>query len=376
MRILVKPGPCRRGPRSPGTCRESRRVAAVPRSRRRRRRRRRVAARTLVDDRERRVGRRSARPRLVVADRLARPRVRDVRGQPRRVQGAVHRHLRQRLRRGAREAGAVRGRDRQARGRARHRAHERERRDQLHGLALDAKTGKVLWEQRGAQGRAVRRPPPQEHLRVGDAGHRRRAALCLVRRQRRRVLLLARRHAALEARRGRRSRSTSTSARRRRRSCTADASTSCTTTTASRSSPRSTRRPASELWTVKRDRPGARSTSGWATPFVWDERARTEIVTIGRGFVISYDLDGRELWRLKGMTQATPSPVAADGLLYVGSGSQGEANRPLFAVRPGRERRHLAGEGCRRATSSSPGCSRASRATRRRRSSIAAASMP
>jgi outer membrane protein assembly factor BamB len=38
---------------------------------------------------------------------------------------------------------------------------------------------------------------------------------------------------------------------------------------------------------------------------------------------------------MKGMTQATPSPVAADGLLYVGSGSQGEANRPLMAVRPG-----------------------------------------
>jgi outer membrane protein assembly factor BamB len=35
------------------------------------------------------------------------------------------------------------------------------------------------------------------------------------------------------------------------------------------------------------------------------------------------------------MTQATPSPVAGDGLLYVGSGSQGEANRPLVAVRPG-----------------------------------------
>ena len=35
------------------------------------------------------------------------------------------------------------------------------------------------------------------------------------------------------------------------------------------------------------------------------------------------------------MTQATPSPVAAEGLLYVGSGSQGESNRPLVAVRPG-----------------------------------------
>ena len=90
-----------------------------------------------------------------------------------------------------------------------------------------------------------------------------------------------------------------------------------------------------ELWNVKRTDTPSRRTSGWATPFVWQNGQRTEIVTIGVGFVISYDANGRELWRLKGMTQATPSPVAADGLLYVGSGSQGEANRPLMAVRPG-----------------------------------------
>jgi outer membrane protein assembly factor BamB len=90
-----------------------------------------------------------------------------------------------------------------------------------------------------------------------------------------------------------------------------------------------------ELWTVKRVDSSSRLTSGWATPFVWEAGGRTEIVTIGRGFVISYDTSGNELWRTKGMTQATPSPVAADGLLYVGSGSQGEANRPLMAVKPG-----------------------------------------
>ena len=75
--------------------------------------------------------------------------------------------------------------------------------------------------------------------------------------------------------------------------------------------------------------------SGWATPFVWTHDGRTEIVTIGRGLVVSYDVDGKERWRLRGMTQATPSPVAADGLLYVGSGSQGESGRPLMAIRPG-----------------------------------------
>ena len=90
-----------------------------------------------------------------------------------------------------------------------------------------------------------------------------------------------------------------------------------------------------ELWNVKRMDAAGMMRSGWATPYVWKHAGRAEIVTIGRGLVISYDLDGRELWRLKGMTQATPSPVAGDGLLYVGSGSQGEANRPLLAVRPG-----------------------------------------
>ncbi len=35
------------------------------------------------------------------------------------------------------------------------------------------------------------------------------------------------------------------------------------------------------------------------------------------------------------MTQATPSPVASGDVLYVGSGSQGESNRPLVAVRAG-----------------------------------------
>ena len=90
-----------------------------------------------------------------------------------------------------------------------------------------------------------------------------------------------------------------------------------------------------QLWNVKRTDLAGRMASGWATPFVWNNGQRSELITIGRGFVISYDTSGRELWRFKGMTQATPSPVAADGLLYVGSGSQGEANRPLAAIRPG-----------------------------------------
>ena len=88
-------------------------------------------------------------------------------------------------------------------------------------------------------------------------------------------------------------------------------------------------------WKVSRTANEGRLKSGWATPFVWDNGVRTEIVTVGRGLVISYDTQGRELWRLKGITQATPTPVAGEGLLFVGSGSQGETSRPLFAIRPG-----------------------------------------
>jgi outer membrane protein assembly factor BamB len=90
-----------------------------------------------------------------------------------------------------------------------------------------------------------------------------------------------------------------------------------------------------EVWTVSRSGLEARLKSSWATPLIWENGSRTEIVTVGKGLVISYGTDGRELWRLKGMTQATPSPIAGEGLLFAGSGSQGEEKRPLFAIRPG-----------------------------------------
>lgn len=92
-----------------------------------------------------------------------------------------------------------------------------------------------------------------------------------------------------------------------------------------------------EIWSARRTELAASPLkSGWSTPFVWENAMRTEVVTVGRGYVISYGLDGKELWRLSGsIVQATPSPFSADGILYVGSGSQGEANRPVYAIKPG-----------------------------------------
>lgn len=88
------------------------------------------------------------------------------------------------------------------------------------------------------------------------------------------------------------------------------------------------------VWKTARKIEG-RLASGWSTPYVWVNALRTEIVAIGTGVTISYDTNGKELWRLKGATQANPTPTDGDGLLFVGTGSQGESNRPLFAVKPG-----------------------------------------
>ena len=92
-----------------------------------------------------------------------------------------------------------------------------------------------------------------------------------------------------------------------------------------------------QLWKIDRDLPSNGPTSGWSSPFIWKHDQRTELVVIGRAHAVSYDPEtGKELWRMRGLTgQSTPSPVAADGLLFLATGSQGESNRPVFAVRPG-----------------------------------------
>jgi outer membrane protein assembly factor BamB len=89
-----------------------------------------------------------------------------------------------------------------------------------------------------------------------------------------------------------------------------------------------------ELWRTDRPRTGL-PRSSWTTPFIWKNEKRTEIVTLGHAMVLAYGLDGKELWRVTGMSMPTASPLAAHGWLYVGSGSQGDANRPFLAIKPG-----------------------------------------
>jgi outer membrane protein assembly factor BamB len=86
-----------------------------------------------------------------------------------------------------------------------------------------------------------------------------------------------------------------------------------------------------QLWRVERD-----EKSNWATPFVWQNERRTELVTSGTNRVRSYDLEGKLLWELGGMSSITiPTPFARHGLLYVGSGYVLDKKKPLVAIRPG-----------------------------------------
>jgi outer membrane protein assembly factor BamB len=86
-----------------------------------------------------------------------------------------------------------------------------------------------------------------------------------------------------------------------------------------------------QLWRVERD-----EKSNWATPFIWRNEQRTELITSGTKQVRSYDLDGKLLWELGGMSSIViPTPFAKSGLLYVCSGYVGDKQRPVFAIKPG-----------------------------------------
>lgn len=91
------------------------------------------------------------------------------------------------------------------------------------------------------------------------------------------------------------------------------------------------RRTGKQLWRVARP-----EKSNWSTPAIWKNKLRTELITAGSGKVRSYDLDGRPLWELGGLSSITiPSPVPTPERLYVGSGYVMDRQRPLYCVLPG-----------------------------------------
>ncbi|MBX7165718.1 MAG: PQQ-binding-like beta-propeller repeat protein [Pirellulales bacterium] len=86
-----------------------------------------------------------------------------------------------------------------------------------------------------------------------------------------------------------------------------------------------------QIWRVERE-----EGSNWATPFIWENELRTELVTPGTDRTRSYDLDGNLLWDFHGMAIISiPRPFTAYGLLYVTSGHVLTPDRPFYAIRPG-----------------------------------------
>jgi outer membrane protein assembly factor BamB len=86
-----------------------------------------------------------------------------------------------------------------------------------------------------------------------------------------------------------------------------------------------------QIWRVDRE-----VGTNWATPYIWENSQRTELITSGTKAVRSYDLNGKPLWEFNGMSSiAIPTPFSKFGLLYIASGYVGDQHRPVYAIKPG-----------------------------------------
>nr|MDQ3069186.1 PQQ-binding-like beta-propeller repeat protein [Acidobacteriota bacterium] len=83
-----------------------------------------------------------------------------------------------------------------------------------------------------------------------------------------------------------------------------------------------------ELWRQKRNVQGS-----WATPVIVRVGSRDELITLGNEFGISYDpKTGDELWRTKGVeSNAIPSPVFGHGMIYM---TAGYPTKSVLAIKP------------------------------------------
>jgi outer membrane protein assembly factor BamB len=83
-----------------------------------------------------------------------------------------------------------------------------------------------------------------------------------------------------------------------------------------------------EVWRVTRT-----EKSNWATPFLWKNGQRTELVTGGGTSMRSYDpASGKLLWEMAASGRCSSSPVAAGDLLFVSSGDRLTGQRGILAA--------------------------------------------
>ncbi len=86
-----------------------------------------------------------------------------------------------------------------------------------------------------------------------------------------------------------------------------------------------------EIFRVERE-----EKTNYATPFIWKNALRTELITSGIGYTRSYDLDGKLLWQIKGKSiLALPTPFEKYGNLYLAAGHIVWGKNPVYVVKPG-----------------------------------------
>ena len=85
-----------------------------------------------------------------------------------------------------------------------------------------------------------------------------------------------------------------------------------------------------QLWRTPRE-----EIPSWSTPTIYEQDGRAELVTQATKFTRGYDPStGKELWRLSGNSEiAIPTPIIGPGLIIVANGYT--PIQPIYAIRPG-----------------------------------------
>ena len=88
-----------------------------------------------------------------------------------------------------------------------------------------------------------------------------------------------------------------------------------------------------EKWKAQRN-----EKTTYATPFIWKNKIRNELVLLGKT-AVSYDLKtGNILWQMNiGGEQAIPSPVADENRIYMSNPGGREKKSNLYAIKAGAE---------------------------------------
>jgi len=85
-----------------------------------------------------------------------------------------------------------------------------------------------------------------------------------------------------------------------------------------------------EIWRTERD-----EIPSWSTPTIFEANGKAELVTQATTFTRGYDpMTGNELWKYSGNSEiAIPTPIIGPGVVIITNGYRGV--QPIFAIKPG-----------------------------------------